>query len=849
MSGIKNLVSVTDDGETGAAPSVQQTAPESSAYETSAAEETWVDDTAEDADDDMSADKSWIVPALAVFLITAWSGLFAFAHSSLWRDPPAMETVPALVSQWAIPVILIVGLWLLIQRNSRSEANRFARAARALSTESQQLEQRLITVNRELSLAREFIAAQGRDLESLGRVASERLSDHANHLQSLIRDNSSQLETIRNVSKHAVDNMEQLRGNLPVLTNSARDVTNQIGNAGRTASEQLDTLNSGFDRLAQTGSQTEARVLALRDQVDDAVTEFTRRGEEFSALSAERFRVLGTESDAFRARLAEEEDKAVAALQDRLAVLSRDAAQVGEELRGSENAASAEWSQTIADLRAQLSAARDDLAELDQNQHEKAHQRLLTLKAELAELDASLAERIANFDAEFAQRRDSAAAREKAAMASLESDLRALDAKVAERHERQKTHVASMAEQSETLADKLETLNQRTEQIVALGGDSSRQLSEAISRLSDELVSSRLSLEGTEALVARLTDDAVRLLEIVRASVDHGKDDLPRAIGTAEERLQALQDRSEQTHKLFESAEKIGRTLDDQIAGIRKSTEDAVTQLDTLHERMTEKGDAQAVHIAALRESLSELSAEADTLSGRARDELEAALSSLQQATRQALTGLESAQSETIHQLAERVGEENSRAIENALRESVEGTVAELDESAREAAGRSREAAQYLYEQLARVSELTVNLERRVAQAKQNAEEKTDGDFARKMSQITESLNSHSIDIAKAMSQDVSDTAWAAYMKGDRGIFTRRAVKLLDREEAREIAQIYEDDDGLHEIINRYIHDFEAMLRSVLSTAEGNTMAVTLLSSDMGKLYVALAQAIERLRR
>ena len=47
---------------------------------------------------------------------------------------------------------------------------------------------------------------------------------------------------------------------------------------------------------------------------------------------------------------------------------------------------------------------------------------------------------------------------------------------------------------------------------------------------------------------------------------------------------------------------------------------------------------------------------------------------------------------------------------------------------------------------------------------------------------------------------------------------------------------------------NRYIHDFEAMLRSVLSTRDGHALGVTLLSSDPGKLYVALAQSIDRLR-
>ncbi len=49
--------------------------------------------------------------------------------------------------------------------------------------------------------------------------------------------------------------------------------------------------------------------------------------------------------------------------------------------------------------------------------------------------------------------------------------------------------------------------------------------------------------------------------------------------------------------------------------------------------------------------------------------------------------------------------------------------------------------------------------------------------------------------------------------------------------------------------MNRYIHDFEALLRRVMNTREGTPIATTMLSSDAGKLYVALAQAIERLRR
>ena len=67
--------------------------------------------------------------------------------------------------------------------------------------------------------------------------------------------------------------------------------------------------------------------------------------------------------------------------------------------------------------------------------------------------------------------------------------------------------------------------------------------------------------------------------------------------------------------------------------------------------------------------------------------------------------------------------------------------------------------------------------------------------------------------------------------------------------EAREIAELYDADHDFRDHVSRYIHDFEAMLRTLLSTRDGNAISVTLLSSDMGKLYVVLAQALERLRQ
>ena len=160
----------------------------------------------------------------------------------------------------------------------------------------------------------------------------------------------------------------------------------------------------------------------------------------------------------------------------------------------------------------------------------------------------------------------------------------------------------------------------------------------------------------------------------------------------------------------------------------------------------------------------------------------------------------------------------------------------------------TREATVQLRDQLARVDDLVGSLESRVAEARERAEEQVDNDFARRVALITESLNSNAIDIASALAADVPDTAWAAYLRGDRGIFTRRAVRLLEASEIKAIQQTFERDDAFRAHVSRYIHDFEGILRQVLSTRDGNALGVTLLSSDMGKLYVALAQGIERLR-
>ncbi|TKD50828.1 coiled-coil domain-containing protein [Sphingomonas baiyangensis] len=191
-------------------------------------------------------------------------------------------------------------------------------------------------------------------------------------------------------------------------------------------------------------------------------------------------------------------------------------------------------------------------------------------------------------------------------------------------------------------------------------------------------------------------------------------------------------------------------------------------------------------------------------------------------------------------------------ASADALARAIDGAVAQqmvrLTEATEDAVAAAQRASERVGQQMHLIAEASARIETRIEQAEAAREHAEHESFGRRVSLLIEALNSASIDIAKALSSDVSDSAWAAYLKGDRGVFTRRAVRLIEPGQLREIAHLYDADDAFREQVNRYIHDFEAMLRQVLAQRDGSPLGVTLLSSDNGKLYVALAQAIERLR-
>jgi hypothetical protein len=369
--------------------------------------------------------------------------------------------------------------------------------------------------------------------------------------------------------------------------------------------------------------------------------------------------------------------------------------------------------------------------------------------------------------------------------------------------------------------------------ISALGG-SADAMTEALAA-GDAMASKAIAT--TETLLLALDSAAREIDETLPAAVDRLDTKVAAAkavVVAAKPELLALVTAAESTHEAIEAVSQV-------IADQRRNVDTLTgTLLDTL---ATGRSKADA-----MGQMVDEAADRANRFAEEAAPRLIEALLRVRDTATQAADHARDVLARVIPEAAEALEKSGAAALGRAVNAGLDGQIAQIAVSAETAIEAANRAAERLDRQVKAIDATTASLDTRLDVARAEREEQDQESFARRASLLIEALNSAAIDITRTFAPDVADSAWAAYLKGDRGVFTRRAVRLLDGVEQREIGRLYDDDTAFRDQVNRYIHDFEAMLRTILTQRDGSPLGVTLLSSDMGKLYVALAQAIDRLR-
>jgi hypothetical protein len=666
------------------------------------------------------------------------------------------------------------------------------------------------------------LAARGREADELLGGAAQRMSAHVARIES--------------GGAAAAASLDEASAKMNAVVDAA------MGRAG----EALEAARSALETQS-------AATLAAIEQSRAALD---RTGEDSARSLAERLDSIGARMDALGGQLAAQETashalvtglgRELAELDNWFEQLGSTGGAQGERLAGTVQAVRESTRELIAELSGGRAAA-DAIVESGRamwREFETAADQLRgALPAALADVEAQ-AGRTGEAVASLAPMVE----RIGAGTANLEAQAGGIAVRVAEIAER----VAAQDETSRTLLERLvgdvDALQDRFAAAGASGSAEAERLSAAVETLRSASGELEAGLATSGAQIDSAGARAAEIARTLRQLGDQLDEQLPAALARLSSQAQESRDAAAAIAPAVESAQAAAEATAARIAEAEASLERQREAAESLFNRIGEGTAGADEQLRALGTAAQEAQAAAARIAAETGPELIEALLRVREAGAQAAERAREAISAVIPSAAASLGEASRAALERAVTETVERQLAELAGVSERAVETARRASERLTRQMLALGETSAAVEARIDEERRERESKDSENFTRRVALLIESLNSTAIDVTKILSNEVTDSAWAAYLKGDRGVFTRRAVRLLDSSEAKEIARHYEDEPEFREQVNRYIHDFESMLRRILADRDGSPLGVTILSSDMGKLYVALAQAIERLR-
>lgn len=639
--------------------------------------------------------------------------------------------------------------------------------------------------------------AEARSLEGILSILRQRIEEEqaalTNMADRLMRLGDEASHRLGGVTRELDSGAQTLAHHSAALDRAAESARNDIGVLLEDLPRAEASARAMAEELRGSGRDATAQTAALEAQLA-AITSRTREADEVVGGAAQRLVAHLTQIESAGAAAATRIGDVAAAASSDVDMLLERTAQALSEIRSGIDAQSAAVHALVEQSAAGMGRSSVDAADALAIRLGTASTALDQLSSRLAEQDRASQRLIADVErglADLDQRFMDLAA---------EGDLRA--GAIAKAVGQVRGELDQLAMQASSSDGSLESLAGRT-----------AALRDAISGLQTDIGNSLTSALG------EAEGGAERLLAAVQAS-------RPEIEWMREAATEA-------SDRLAVSAENVA-SQQDRLAALLATLDDGV-------------GSAEQ-RLGSLREAIASAEADASRVQAETAPALVQAMVQVREASAHAAERAREALASVIPESAAELSEATREALERAIREGVEQQLREVESVATRAIEAARSASERLTGQMLSIGQTAAALEahmERTSEAQQAADSEA---FARRVAMLIDSMHSASIDVGKILSDEVDEKAWSAYLKGDRGVFTRRAVRLLGNSEAKQLSSQYDVDGEFQTSVNRYVHDFEAMLRRVAAERDGGMLAVTLMSSDMGKLYAALAPVVERRR-
>ena len=591
-------------------------------------------------------------------------------------------------------------------------------------------------------------------------------------------------------------------------------------------------LDSSSDRLARHGSALDRAAESARTDIAVLLDDLPR-AENAAQAVAEQLRAIGGDTSAKAAVL----EQQIASLSERTQEAEANVDAATNRLTAhlaSIDSAGAFAAERLTGTEASLTGALDALLERTTATLDRIREGIDAQSQAVSALVEQASAGIGRTGAEAAE----------GLAGNLDRATDAMDGLSSQVAEQERASQRMLAEIDRGLA----LIDQRFTELASHGDERANRFLESLVRARSELDQLGIEAGSQENAIGAISDRTSAL----RESIERLAEDVREQVGTAIGEAQGSADR------LIASAAavkpEIGWVRDaaleasEKISGATTGIEKQQDQFSALLANLELGVTGAQSRVGELTAAIALAQYEAATLTGETGPALVTALLQVKDAAEHAADRAREAIDAIIPESAEKLSKASRDALEGVIRENIEERLKAVESVAAVAVESARAASDRLTQQLVSLGQSAVALEQHIEQTSSAQREKDSEDFGRRVSLLIDSMNSAAIDVGKILSDEIDERAWDSYLKGDRGVFTRRAVRLLGGGETRAIRAHYDAEPEFQQSVNRYVHDFEAMLRRVLAERDGGMIAVTLMSSDMGKLYAALAQALERRR-
>lgn len=119
-------------------------------------------------------------------------------------------------------------------------------------------------------------------------------------------------------------------------------------------------------------------------------------------------------------------------------------------------------------------------------------------------------------------------------------------------------------------------------------------------------------------------------------------------------------------------------------------------------------------------------------------------------------------------------------------------------------------------------------------------------DFLQNATLILDKLQTFSIDMARIFTPKAEDTLWKKYHEGDKAVFMRHITRMISETQHRQIKDLYLENEEFNQAITRYMTEFEDMMKAVQNKDQNKLLMSILIGSDIGRLYMVLADVLKR---